>query len=135
VTREGNLGLGLNALQVGDEVYVVNSSKVPFVLRKSDRSNLDRQPEDESQIISSPMLRLIGDCYVHNIMDRVQALISTTPLLVFLREILAAFPMSPIKVRIIGRVIWAMAMAMEMGMRVLVRRIIKGWQRMDRVGR
>ena len=69
MTREGNLGLGPNALQVGDEVYVVNGSNVPFILRKADRSNPDRQPEDESQIIPSPMLRLIGDCYVHNIMD------------------------------------------------------------------
>jgi hypothetical protein len=69
VTREGYLGLGPNALQVGDEVYVINGSNVPFVLRKSDRSNLDRQPEDKSQTILFPMFRLIGDCYVHNFMD------------------------------------------------------------------
>jgi hypothetical protein len=69
VTRKGNLGLGPNALQVEDEVYVVNGSKVPFVLRKADRSNLDRQSEDETPITPSPMLRLIGDCYVHNVMD------------------------------------------------------------------
>jgi hypothetical protein len=69
VTRKGNLGLGANALQVGDEVYVANGSKVPFVLRKADRSNPDRQSEDETPITPSPMLRLIGDCYVHNVMD------------------------------------------------------------------
>jgi hypothetical protein len=69
VTREGYLGLGPNALQAGDEVYVIKGSNVPFVLRKSDRSNLDRQPEDEIQMIPFPIFRLIGDCYVHNIMD------------------------------------------------------------------
>jgi hypothetical protein len=53
VTREGKLGLGPNALQVGDEVYVVDGSKVPFVLRKADLSNLDRQQEDERQILPS----------------------------------------------------------------------------------
>ena len=69
VTREGHLGLGPNALQVGDEVYVINGSNVPFVLRKSDRFNLDRQPEDGSQMIPFPMFHLIGDCYVRNFMD------------------------------------------------------------------
>jgi hypothetical protein len=69
VTREGHLGLGPNALQVGDEVYVINGSNVPFVLRKSDRFNLGRQPEDGSQMIPFLMFRLIGDCYVRGFMD------------------------------------------------------------------
>jgi hypothetical protein len=69
VTREGYLGMGPNALQAGDEVYVINGSNFPFVLKKSDCSNLDRQPEDEIQMIPFPIFRLIGDCYVHTIMD------------------------------------------------------------------
>jgi hypothetical protein len=69
VTREGYLGLGPNALQVGDKVYIINGSNVPFILRKSDRSNLNRQPEDKSQTILFPMFRLIRDYYVHNFMN------------------------------------------------------------------
>jgi hypothetical protein len=67
VTRRSYLGLAPNALQVGDEVYLINRSKVPFVLRKSD--HLNRQPRHESQMISFPIFRLIRDCYVHKIMD------------------------------------------------------------------
>ena len=56
LTRNGYLGLGPNVMQIGDEVYVITGSEVPFVLRKTDRSSLDTQPEDENQIIPFPIL-------------------------------------------------------------------------------
>jgi hypothetical protein len=68
VTRNNYLELSPNALQVGDEAYVINGSKVPFVLRKSDHPSPNRQSGDESQMMLFSIFRLVGDCYVHNIM-------------------------------------------------------------------
>ena len=69
MTQKGYLGLGSNALQVGDEVHVIHGSNLPFVLRKSDQPCLYRQTRHESQMITFPVFFLIGDCYVHKIMD------------------------------------------------------------------
>jgi hypothetical protein len=66
VTRTGYLGLGPCGTSPGDEVYLISGSKVPFVLRKVE--DLETvSPENDSS--SYPVYRVIGDCYVHGIMD------------------------------------------------------------------
>jgi hypothetical protein len=47
-------------MQVGDQVFVVGGPDVPFILRQFDG---DRTASLQSGY------RLIGDCYVHGIMD------------------------------------------------------------------
>jgi hypothetical protein len=64
VTREGYLGLGPREMQVGDEVYVLHGSNVPFVLRPK-----SRPPIDESYNPPYPIFSLVGACYLHGIMD------------------------------------------------------------------
>lgn len=125
VTRLGYLGLGPEEMQVGDEVYVINGSRVPFVLRRVDKTEVklfhdlgnlnlrptpiepaeqkaqdhelvkdgsiiddaqsSKQDSQSSEAVSSAtsqlteplhgedielsFFNLIGDCYVHGIMD------------------------------------------------------------------
>jgi hypothetical protein len=64
VTQEGYLGLGLREMQVGDEVYVIHGSNIPFVLRPK-----SRPPVDESYTPPYPIFGLVGACYLHGIMD------------------------------------------------------------------
>ena len=52
VTRRGVLGMGGPEFHAGDAVYVVAGSPVPFVIRAE-----------------NGRFRLVGDCYVHGIMD------------------------------------------------------------------
>lgn len=53
ITDKGYMGMGNP--QVGDKVFVLIGSDVPFVLRSSDHG------ED--------CFFVVGDCYVHGIMD------------------------------------------------------------------
>jgi hypothetical protein len=66
VTRNGYLGLGPCDISPGDEVYLISGSKVPFVLRKVEHLE-NVSPENGSS--SSAVFRIIGDAYVHGIMD------------------------------------------------------------------
>jgi hypothetical protein len=61
VTEKGYFGLGNPDTQVGDQVWVLIGGKVPFVLR----------PVVDNDGMSSfdNSFRLIGDCYLHGIMD------------------------------------------------------------------
>ncbi|KAI1866277.1 uncharacterized protein JN550_007665 [Neoarthrinium moseri] len=74
VTQNGYLGLGPDPILPGDDVYVISGSKVPFVLHRVDNSEADSRENDSS---SYPVFKLIGDSYVHGIMDG-EALESTT---------------------------------------------------------
>lgn len=69
VTQQGYLGLGPQKMAVGDEVYVFNGSKVPFVLRGVERAAAAEQPSGGGNTSEFPRFRLVGDCYVHGIMD------------------------------------------------------------------
>jgi hypothetical protein len=52
VTENGRIGLGPVGAEVGDEVCILFAGEAPFVLRNKTGSH-----------------RLIGECYVHGIMD------------------------------------------------------------------
>jgi hypothetical protein len=58
-TSNGYMGLGPNTLQSGDIVCIPYGCKVPHVVRVVPETNL---PEEKSY-------RLVGECYVHGIMD------------------------------------------------------------------
>ncbi|KAF2493461.1 HET-domain-containing protein [Lophium mytilinum] len=71
ITRTGYLGLGPEDMEVGDSVYVINGSNVPLVLREEvphfrDESNRTKENTTDP---TYPHFRLIGQCYVHGIMD------------------------------------------------------------------
>ncbi|KAL9075877.1 MAG: hypothetical protein Q9161_001270 [Pseudevernia consocians] len=60
VTQRGHMGIGPRDLEVGDEVWVLFGSRVPFVLR----------PIAACQTKNSPVtFTLVGDCYVHGCME------------------------------------------------------------------
>jgi hypothetical protein len=64
LTKEGYLGLGPREMQVGDQVYLINGSNVPFVLRP--RSDTERREHFD---LPYKFFDLVGNCYVHGIMD------------------------------------------------------------------
>jgi Heterokaryon incompatibility protein (HET) len=53
ITNSGFIGIGASSMRVGDDVYVLCGGRSPFVLRSVDDGHF----------------KLIGDCYVHGIMD------------------------------------------------------------------
>jgi len=61
-TADGRVGLGPPSIAEGDEVYILFGGRTPFVLRPShQRFEVDGEP--------SECYELVGDCYVHGIMD------------------------------------------------------------------
>ncbi|MCJ1287260.1 hypothetical protein MMC26_006608 [Xylographa opegraphella] len=56
ITKKGYFGIGPAELEEGDEIYILAGGKHPFALRPS----LGPQPDT---------FELVGDCYVHGIMD------------------------------------------------------------------
>lgn len=54
ITRKGYMGIGLEDTSVGDETWILHGRQVPFILRKT--GNADEH-------------MLVGDAYVHGIMD------------------------------------------------------------------
>ncbi|KAH8745951.1 heterokaryon incompatibility protein-domain-containing protein [Hyaloscypha finlandica] len=56
VTKKGYFGIGPAELEEGDEIYILAGGKFPLVLRPSPES----QPNT---------FELVGDCYVHGVMD------------------------------------------------------------------
>ncbi|KAK5949501.1 hypothetical protein OHC33_009494 [Knufia fluminis] len=74
------LGLGAMSMEVGDEVWVVKGSKVPFLLRKISEEEEEEEDEDEDTEAASnkdkntgsqrrrTYYKYIGDLYVHGIM-------------------------------------------------------------------
>jgi hypothetical protein len=51
-TESGYIGLAVGAAQIGDYVYLFKGARMPFLVRST-----------------SSGLRLVGDCYIHGIMD------------------------------------------------------------------
>lgn len=56
LTKKRYFGIGPFELEEGDEVYILAGGKLPLILRPSPNS----QPNE---------FELVGDCYVHGIMD------------------------------------------------------------------
>ncbi|KAJ4310661.1 hypothetical protein N0V94_008334 [Neodidymelliopsis sp. IMI 364377] len=59
VTKSGYMGIGPERTRAGDQVWVFHGGNVPFVMRKVGK-------EEEGD---GPLLKLVGDAYVHGIMD------------------------------------------------------------------
>jgi hypothetical protein len=57
VCQKGYIGLGPKHTEVGDVVYVVRGSRVPYILRPVEHEN------------RSDTFKFIGECYVHGIMN------------------------------------------------------------------
>jgi len=68
VTRRGYMGIGPKDMWLDDEVHVLSGTSVPFVMRKvtggADASTVDLVAED-----GLALYRMIGECYVHGIMQ------------------------------------------------------------------
>lgn len=60
ITRRGHMGIGPRDLEVGDEIWVLFGSRVPFVLRPIAAC------QAKNSLVS---FNLVGDCYVHGCME------------------------------------------------------------------
>jgi hypothetical protein len=60
ITKSGYLGIGPPDTQLGDQVWIFHGGKVPFVMRSATEYG-DSYGHDK--------LLLVGDAYVHGIMD------------------------------------------------------------------
>jgi hypothetical protein len=59
VTKSGYMGIGPEGTRAGDQVWVFHGGNVPFVMRK-----VGKGEEGDA-----PLLKLVGNAYVHGIMD------------------------------------------------------------------
>lgn len=71
------LGIGAMSMEVGDEVWVVKGSKVPFLLRKigeeedgdeDTESSANNKKGKEKARARKTYYKFVGDLYVHGIM-------------------------------------------------------------------
>jgi hypothetical protein len=70
ITDNGYLGIAPEEAETGDEVWTLAGGDVPFVLRrKSVPATTGSTPGSESNSGEVPEYSLIGDCYVHGILD------------------------------------------------------------------
>lgn len=60
ITRKGYLGVGPPRTRAGDQVWILCGGRVPFVLRRIETKVGNGEPQERT---------LIGDSYVHGIMD------------------------------------------------------------------
>jgi hypothetical protein len=60
ITKKGYLGMGPPTTSPGDQVWVFYDGNVPFVMREGDTDNVQK---------GRHKLHLVGDAYVHGIMD------------------------------------------------------------------
>jgi hypothetical protein len=65
--RNGYIGIGSPALEVGDEIMVLFGSRVPFILRPVDNRSPGAELEENGALKSHYMS--LNDCYVHGIMQ------------------------------------------------------------------
>ncbi|KAH0537545.1 hypothetical protein FGG08_005680 [Glutinoglossum americanum] len=72
LTEGGRMGTGPatirdgNEVLLGDEIYILNGSKVPFVLRPVNAALVSEAGKADRSV---PGYSLIGTCYVHGVMD------------------------------------------------------------------
>jgi hypothetical protein len=65
-TDRGHIGLGPQSMQVGDTVWIMPGCSSPLVLRRSDKFS---QPSPNSEPLHEMKQMLIGDAYVHGVMN------------------------------------------------------------------
>ncbi|KAH7090241.1 heterokaryon incompatibility protein-domain-containing protein [Paraphoma chrysanthemicola] len=58
ITKTGYIGIGPPQTKSGDKVWIFSGGNVPFVMRSTDEDNE-----------ACPQMRLVGDAYVHGVMD------------------------------------------------------------------
>lgn len=63
ITQRGYIGLGPPSVKAGDGVYILSGGSTPFILRFA---GIQRVAERIGEV---PCYNLIGDCYVHGIMQ------------------------------------------------------------------
>lgn len=70
ISQGGLLGIGHARNQPGDEIFLLIGGRTPFVLRPTGRMT-QKSLESSPQALqpNRPLYGLIGDCYVHGIMD------------------------------------------------------------------
>lgn len=66
LTESGYMGIGPASTSIADEVFVLQSSRVPFVLRRSGGLEAGGICSDG---VKAHCFNVIGDCYLHGIMD------------------------------------------------------------------
>ncbi len=69
-TRKGHAILVPPGTQEGDEVYYLAYGETPVILRKLDRTQLDKDGETENRKeagVDEERFELLGDCYVHGV--------------------------------------------------------------------
>ena len=65
ITKTGYIGIGPSTIREGDEVWVAATCRVPIIARKSEDETI-RLLSDNTVF---PLYTLVGDAYVHGIMD------------------------------------------------------------------
>jgi hypothetical protein len=60
ITKAGYIGIGPPSTQPGDQVWIFYGGQVPFMMRTADDTHSDDKHRD---------LHLVGDAYVHGVMD------------------------------------------------------------------
>jgi hypothetical protein len=68
VTLQGYIGLLPATAEIGDAVVVFEGGRVPFVLRECEREEVGQNEEEMAQALTRNWA-VIGDCYIHGIMD------------------------------------------------------------------
>jgi len=63
ITEQGYMGLGPAHVEIGDDVAVLAGGHTPFILRPTQEKEIDRDYGVQQ------CYKLIGDCYVHGLMD------------------------------------------------------------------
>ncbi len=77
-TVNGYIGLGPPQTQIGDVVFILFGSRVPLVLRRhEEQSPITLIPDGFGQkhilremTLTKPSYSVIGDCFIHGVMDR-----------------------------------------------------------------
>lgn len=60
LSKEGHLGLGPRSMSEGDQIWIVDGARRPFIFR---------QVRSDESILHTNRFELIGPCYVHGCMD------------------------------------------------------------------
>lgn len=63
------MGVGPEDIAANDDIYVVNGSRVPFILRTIENAAATSEYLREDEIESHLRLHLVDHSYVHRIMD------------------------------------------------------------------
>ena len=68
VTEDKMVGLAPKDAQIGDNVYILASARVPFVIRPLDRESLPGGALPEMLDGDLPVCTMLGEAYVHGVM-------------------------------------------------------------------